>query len=76
MTYLYIHTRYSTCREKYNQLKSFLTNPDGTPMFLVPAFLELIKELNKKRVTYSVVFRTFGDDILQVVSEWNAFITR
>jgi len=45
-------------------------------MFLVPAFLELIKELNKKRVTYSVVFRTFGDDILQVVSEWNAFITR
>ncbi len=76
LTYYYSTCRYESCRTKYDELKAALTTPDGTPAFIVPAFLELIKELNAKKVSYSIIFRTFGDDILQLVSEWNAFVTR
>eukprot|EP01065_Artemidia_motanka_P011848 TRINITY_DN16465_c0_g1_i2.p2 TRINITY_DN16465_c0_g1~~TRINITY_DN16465_c0_g1_i2.p2 ORF type:complete len:357 (+),score=95.69 TRINITY_DN16465_c0_g1_i2:63-1073(+) len=41
--------------------------------FIVPSFLEMVKRLHADGRDFRVVFRTFGVDLPEVLTEWNAF---
>lgn len=40
--------------------------------FLIPSFFSLMRALKKAKRDYAIVFRSFGNDIAGVVSEFNA----
>lgn len=47
--------------------------PDGTLRFLCPAYFTLLEWLARNRPESTVVIRTFGTDLPEVVAEHNAF---
>lgn len=50
-----------------------LRNADGTFQLLIPSFLCLLVELKKTRRSFSLCFRTFGEDMADVAAEMNLF---
>lgn len=40
---------------------------------IIPAFFKMIAFLNESECDFRIVFRTFGDDILNIISEYNSF---
>ena len=46
---------------------------DTSDRLLLPGFFELLLELQRRRRKFLLVFRTFGQDLLQVARELNAF---
>jgi len=47
--------------------------PTGTVRFLVPAYFALLRWLSEERPGSTVVFRTFGTDLPEVIREHNAY---
>jgi len=47
--------------------------PDGSPSLLVNSFLELLCWLKRERRSFTICFRTFGEDLPQVSNHFNAF---
>jgi len=45
----------------------------GTECFIIPAFFETLLQMRRRKQSFTLVFRTFGDDLGQVVHEFNAF---
>lgn len=45
----------------------------GEAVFIIPAFFELLLHLKRLNVSFCVVFRTFGRDLDDVATEFNAF---
>lgn len=41
--------------------------------FVVPAFFRLLQYLQAEKVTFNLIFRTFGDDLHRVAKEFNCF---
>ncbi|CAH0489917.1 unnamed protein product [Peronospora farinosa] len=41
--------------------------------FIVPAFFRLLQYLQKREVSFNLIFRTFGDDLHSVAKEFNSF---
>ena len=76
-------------RERYDQLLAALRLPEavvGTPaaraaglnstgVGVVPAFFQLLLELQRRRRRFLLVFRTFGEDLAAIAREVNAFCT-
>jgi len=74
-------------RENYLQLQSDLKLPEGIVLpnvpaavgegryFLLPSFLKLVQHLEEQEREFRIVFRTFGIDIADVISEFNLFCT-
>lgn len=72
-------------RETYLELQSALKLPGGVVLpeapaavgegcyFLLPSFLKLILHLEEQERDFRIVFRTFGIDIADVISEFNLF---
>eukprot|EP00747_Dinoflagellata_sp_TGD_P223146 gnl/TRDRNA2_/TRDRNA2_94775_c0_seq1.p1 gnl/TRDRNA2_/TRDRNA2_94775_c0~~gnl/TRDRNA2_/TRDRNA2_94775_c0_seq1.p1 ORF type:complete len:499 (+),score=87.31 gnl/TRDRNA2_/TRDRNA2_94775_c0_seq1:95-1591(+) len=50
-----------------------LKMPDGTDVMLIPAFFEMMLSLKREKRSFTLCFRTFGDDIPSVSEELNAF---
>jgi hypothetical protein len=50
-----------------------LKDSNGTPVTLIPAFFELLIELKKQNRSFTLCFRTFGDDLPDAVEELNTF---
>lgn len=45
----------------------------GESLLLLPSFFEMVLELRRRRRSFTIVFRTFGTDLVAVSQEWNAF---
>lgn len=60
-------------QDLYSTLMKGLKYEDGSNVFIIPAFFELIFWLESNNFDYSIVFRTFGDDIKEVTEEFNLF---
>jgi hypothetical protein len=45
----------------------------GKSVFIIPAFFELLLHLKATHRSFSLVFRTFGKELNEVVTEFNAF---
>lgn len=45
----------------------------GEEVFILPAFFELLLQLKRSGRSFSLVFRTFGTDLHEVSTEFNAF---
>lgn len=45
----------------------------GDTVFIIPAFFELLIHLKRVHASFCIVFRTFGQDLGDVVTEFNAF---
>jgi len=54
-------------------LQRGLKLPDGTPVQLIPAFFELLLSLKRNKRSFTLCFRTFGEDMQSVVDELNCF---
>lgn len=51
-----------------------LTRPDGNgAVFIIPSFFELLIHLKRTERSFTLVFRTFGEDLHDVIDELNAF---
>lgn len=59
--------------ELAHALKLQLKHPNGEEACLVPSFFELLLALKSAGRSFSLIFRSFGTDIEQVVDELNAF---
>jgi hypothetical protein len=59
--------------DKARDLESKLKRPDGSNMVLLPSFLELLAELKRRKRSFTVVFRTFGEDLEAVSQDLNHF---
>jgi hypothetical protein len=40
---------------------------------LLPSFLQFVRKLKESGATFSVSFRSFGEDLLSIVEDWNRF---
>ena len=62
---------------KSGESKSIAPDPrlchDGIHHFLLPAFFHTITELKKRKRTFSIVIRTFGTDVEDVVNALSAY---
>lgn len=59
---------------KYTEeLVAVMTDRDGVPVFLIPSFLRLLVYLKCERRSFTICFRTFGDDLPMIASELNKF---
>ena len=47
----------------------------GKCYFILPSFFKLVNSLRKQGRSFSIVFRTFGDDVHKVTDEFSAFIS-
>mmetsp|Transcript_140649 Transcript_140649/g.262407 ORF Transcript_140649/g.262407 Transcript_140649/m.262407 type:complete len:541 (+) Transcript_140649:214-1836(+) len=56
-----------------DKMLAALRKPDGTYVQLIPPFFEMLASLKKNRRSFSLCFRTFGEDLPQVSTELNAF---
>jgi len=54
-------------------LSNNLKNPDGSPVQIIPAFFELMLSLKRDKRSFTICFRTFGEDLEAVVEELNTF---
>jgi len=54
-------------------LEERLKDPTGAPVALIPAFFELLLRLKRDKRSFTLVFRTFGEDLQSVVAELNLF---
>merc|ERR1711964_220115 len=43
--------------------------------YILPSFFRLIQQLTEEGREFSVIFRTFGTDLPEIISEYNAFCT-
>eukprot|EP00929_Paragymnodinium_shiwhaense_P004058 TRINITY_DN10478_c0_g1_i1.p1 TRINITY_DN10478_c0_g1~~TRINITY_DN10478_c0_g1_i1.p1 ORF type:complete len:591 (-),score=154.96 TRINITY_DN10478_c0_g1_i1:102-1874(-) len=50
-----------------------LRQPDGSYVRVIPQFFELLKTLKEEKRSFSLCFRTFGEDLFDVAGELNAF---
>lgn len=56
------------------ELVEKLQMPDGKgAVFIIPAFFELLVHLKRTGRSFTIVFRTFGEDLKDIVEELNAF---
>lgn len=55
------------------QMSAAMVRPDGTTVQLVPAFFELLLSLKSQRRSFSICFRTFGEDLADVAEELTQF---
>lgn len=55
------------------KMLSALRKPDGTYVQLIPPFFEMLVSLKRNRRSFSLCFRTFGEDLPQVANELNQF---
>lgn len=56
-----------------SQLRKELTMPDGSEVRLIPAFFELLIFLKQSGRSFTVCFRTFGEDLDKVAKELTQF---
>lgn len=54
-------------------LSDNLKDSTGAPVRLIPAFFELLLELKRHKRSFTLCFRTFGDDLPDAVEELNSF---
>lgn len=54
-------------------LRAGLKMPDGQPVQIIPAFFELMTTLKRQKRSFTLCFRTFGEDLLAVAEELNEF---
>lgn len=59
--------------EHANRLAAGLRNPDGTPVRIIPAFFHLLLALKRDKRPFTLCFRTFGEDLENIITELNAF---
>jgi len=55
------------------RLIACLTAPDGSEVRLIPAFFELLLWLKREKRSFSLCFRTFGEDLASTLEELNSF---
>lgn len=46
----------------------------GENEFIIPSFFQLVNVLSELNWPFTLVFRTFGDDLLDILSEWKKFV--
>lgn len=56
-----------------NQLIANMTRPDGSTVRLIPAFFELLLSLKRQKRSFSICFRTFGEELADVAEELTQF---
>eukprot|EP01084_Bolivina_argentea_P078983 143333_1 len=58
----------------YNQMLTKMeTGNNGKPIYIIPAFWNCIHDLIKYKRSFSIIFRTFGTDIHDVMEAFNIF---
>lgn len=57
----------------HKKLCKQLIYPDGSPVQVVHAFFRLLVELKRSKRSFSLIFRSFGEDLELVASELNSF---
>jgi hypothetical protein len=73
-----------SCRSYFEELKSKLTLPEeleisGLDMLssgvyhIIPAFFNMVIELDRREWDFRIIFRTFGVDIANIAKEFNMF---
>jgi len=55
------------------RLAKELKNPDGSDVHVITSFFELMKHLKQEGRSFTVCFRTFGEDMESVLDELNLF---
>lgn len=50
-----------------------MTRADGSYHYIIPAFFDCIVELVARQVPFSIVFRTFGTDLGDIIEAFNEF---
>lgn len=55
------------------KLAAQLKNPDGSRVFIITSFFELLVHLKREQRSFTVCFRSFGEDLLSVLEEFNSF---
>lgn len=55
------------------RLLSSLQRPDGSPVQIIPSFFQLLLFMKKSQRSFTLCFRTFGEDVQRVLDELNAF---
>lgn len=50
-----------------------LTNPDGSMVGIIPSFFEMMQELKREKRSFTLFFRTFGEDLGDIAVELNNF---
>eukprot|EP00438_Fugacium_kawagutii_P017283 Skav213680 [mRNA] locus=scaffold491:352668:357763:- [translate_table: standard] len=60
-----VHQHKNLCRQ--------LIYPDGSPVQVVHAFFRLLVELKRSKRSFSLIFRSFGEDLELVAKELNDF---
>lgn len=58
---------------QHKNLCKQLIYPDGSPVQVVHAFFRLLVELKRSKRSFSLIFRSFGEDLELVASELNNF---
>lgn len=60
------HPLHDEVSSKFTEIKNEMKNGD-----IFPSFIAMIDELNSNHTPYTIVFRTFGDDLDNVIKETN-----
>lgn len=55
------------------RLMSSLCRPDGSPVQIIPSFFQLLLFLKHSKRSFTLCFRTFGEDLQRVLDELNSF---
>ncbi|CAK8986633.1 Uncharacterized protein SCF082_LOCUS640 [Durusdinium trenchii] len=59
--------------QHHRNLCKQLVYPDGSPVQVVHAFFRLLVELKRSKRSFSLIFRSFGEDLELVAQELNSF---
>lgn len=62
------HPLYKTALEDYETALMTLNTSQG---MVFPSFYSLLNDLNKKDISYSIILRSFGDEVFEVKTEIN-----
>lgn len=60
------HSLYPVVKSKYDEAKNILKQSNS---MVFPSFFLLINYLDQKQISYSIILRTFGDEVLDVKNE-------
>jgi len=59
--------------EKAREFEAGLNRPDGTPNLLLPSFLHSLVSLKRTQRSFTIVFRTYGEDLEDIAADLNDF---
>merc|ERR1739838_846867 len=59
--------------EVAQQMRQELLSPDGSDLKLIPSFLDLLVHLKRSGRSFTLCFRTFGEDLASVAEDLNRF---